>query len=38
MHQQKNVFDLIKALVTNAITNCYERRTNDFQKMEIREL
>ena len=26
-----------KALVTNAITNCYERRTNDFQTMEIRE-
>ena len=26
-----------KALVTNAITNCYERRTNDVQTMEIRE-
>ena len=26
-----------KALVTNAITNCYERRTNDFQTMGIRE-
>ena len=26
-----------KASVTNAITNCYERRTNDFQTVEIRE-
>ena len=28
---------LYKASVTNAITNCYERRTNDFQIMEIQE-
>ena len=28
---------LIKASVTNAITNRYGRRTDDFQTMDIRE-
>ena len=30
-------WQLAKPSVTNAITNCYERRTNDFQTMDIRE-
>ena len=35
---KENVYSIMpKALVTNAITNCYERCTNDFQTMEIRE-